>query len=84
MTVGKGFGVVANEIRKLSGNSNDASIEIEKTLKELQKDLENITKEVTSINNTVIDQLEKAKEINLQVERFGEISKVLLQLSNRL
>ena len=82
--VGKGFGVVANEIRKLSGNSNDASIEIEKTLKELQKDLENITKEVTSINNTVIDQLEKAKEINLQVERFGEISKVLLQLSNRL
>lgn len=83
-TVGKGFGVVANEIRKLSGNSNDASIEIEKTLKKLQKDLENITKEVTSINNTVIDQLEKAKEINLQVERFGEISKVLLQLSNRL
>jgi hypothetical protein len=82
--VGKGFGVVANEIRKLSGNSNDASIEIEKTLRELQKDLENITKEVTSINNTVIDQLEKAKEINLQVERFGEISKVLLQLSNRL
>src|SRR4051794_541808 len=82
--VGRGFGVVANEIRKLSGNSNDASIEIEKTLKELQKDLENITKEVTSINNTVIDQLEKAKEINLQVERFGEISKVLLQLSNRL
>jgi hypothetical protein len=48
------------------------------------KDLENITKEVTSINNTVIDQLEKAKEINLQVERFGETSKVLLQLSNRL
>ena len=82
--VGKGFGVVANEIRKLSGNSNDASIEIEKTLKELQTDLENITKEVTSINNTVINQLEKAKEINLQVERFGEISKVLLQLSNRL
>jgi peptidoglycan hydrolase CwlO-like protein len=82
--IGKGFGVVANEIRKLSGNSNDASIEIEKTLKELQKDLENITKEVTSINNTVIDQLEKAKEINLQIERFGEISKVLLQLSNRL
>lgn len=82
--VGKGFGVVANEIRKLSGNSNDASIEIEKTLKELQKDLENITKEVTSINNTVINQLEKAKEINLQVERFGKISKVLLQLSNRL
>lgn len=82
--VGKGFGVVANEIRKLSGHSNDASVEIEKTLKELQMDLENITKEVTSINNTVIDQLEKAKEINLQVERFGEISKVLLQLSNRL
>lgn len=82
--VGKGFGVVANEIRKLSGNSNDASVEIEKTLKKLQKDLENITKKVTSINNTVINQLERAKEINLQVEKFGEISKVLLQLSNRL
>ena len=82
--VGRGFGVVANEIRKLSGNSNDASVEIEKTLKELQIDLQRITEEVTSINNTVINQLEKAKEINSQVDRFQEISKLLLELSNRL
>jgi Methyl-accepting chemotaxis protein (MCP) signalling domain len=82
--VGRGFGVVANEIRKLSGNSNDASVEIEKTLNELQLDLQLITDEVTSINNTVINQLEKAKEINLQVDRFQEISKLLLELSKRL
>ncbi|WP_428908214.1 methyl-accepting chemotaxis protein [Niallia sp. Krafla_26] len=82
--VGRGFGVVADEIRKLSGNSNDASIEIEKTLNELHKDLENITKEVASINDTVIKQLEKAKLINKQIERFSEISQLLLQLSNRL
>lgn len=82
--VGRGFGVVANEIRKLSGNSNDASVEIEKTLNELQIDLQRITDEVTSINNTVINQLEKAKEINSQVDRFQEISTLLLELSKRL
>jgi len=82
--VGKGFGVVANEIRKLSGNSNDASVEIEKTLCDLQVDLQKITEEVTAINSTVIDQLEKAKEINSRISRFEEISKLLLDLSNRL
>lgn len=82
--VGKGFGVVANEIRKLSGNSNDASVEIEKTLNELQVDLQKITEEVTSINDTVISQLEKAKEINSRIEKFEQISKLLLELSNRL
>lgn len=82
--VGKGFGVVANEIRKLSGHSNDASVEIEKTLRQLQIDLQNITEEVTAINTTVINQLEKAKEINSRISRFEEISKLLLALSNRL
>ncbi len=82
--VGRGFGVVANEIRKLSGNSNDASKEIENTLNELQIDLQNITDEVTTINNTVIDQLEKAKEINAKISKFEDISKLLLKLANRL
>ncbi|KEF37498.1 methyl-accepting chemotaxis protein [Schinkia azotoformans MEV2011] len=82
--VGRGFGVVADEIRKLSGHSNDASIEIEKTLNDLKIDLQSITDEVTSINNTVISQLEKAKEINTRIERFEEISKLLLQLSSKL
>jgi hypothetical protein len=82
--VGKGFGVVANEIRKLSGNSNDASKEIETTLNELQIDLQQITEEVNSINSTVIEQLEKAKEINSRIAKFENISKLLLELANRL
>ncbi len=82
--VGRGFGVVADEIRKLSGHSNDASVEIEKTLNDLKIDLQSITDEVTSINNTVISQLEKAKDINSRIERFEEISKLLLQLSSKL
>lgn len=82
--VGKGFGVVANEIRKLSGNSNDASKEIENTLNELQLDLQKITEEVNSINSTVIEQLEKANEIHEKIAKFEDISKLLLKLANRL
>lgn len=81
---GRGFGVVANEIRKLSGESNDASVEIKKTLGDLQVDLQKITEEITSINNTVISQLEKAKEINSRMEKFEEISKLLFELANNL
>jgi hypothetical protein len=82
--VGRGFGVVADEIRKLSGHSNDASKEIENTLNELQNDLQKITEEVNSINSTVINHLGKAKEINTKIEKFDEISKLLLDLSNKM
>ena len=82
--VGRGFGVVADEIRKLSGHSNDASKEIENTLNELQNDLQKITEEVNSINSTVINHLSKAKEINTKIEKFDEISKLLLDLSNKM
>ena len=82
--VGRGFGVVADEIRKLSGHSNDASKEIENTLKDLQNDLQKITEEVNSINNTVINHLDKAKEINTEIAKFDQISKLLLDLSNKM
>lgn len=82
--IGKGFGIVADEIRKLSGNSNEASIEIEKTLSALQVDLQKTTDKVFAINHTIMAQLEKAKEINSRIETFEEISKLLLSLSNRL
>jgi uncharacterized protein YukE len=81
---GRGFGVVADEIRKLSGESNDASVEIKKTLSDLQVDLQKITEEITSINNTVISQLEKAKEINSRMEKFEQISSLLFDLANKL
>jgi uncharacterized protein YukE len=81
---GRGFGVVADEIRKLSGESNDASVEIKKTLGDLQAELQKITEEITSINNTVISQLEKAREINSRMEKYEEISKLLLKYSNEL
>ena len=82
--VGRGFGVVADEIRKLSGHSNDASKEIEHTLNELQNDLQKITEEVNSINSTVINHLDKAKEINTKIEKFDGISKLLLDLANKM
>jgi hypothetical protein len=82
--VGRGFGVVADEIRKLSGHSNDASKEIENTLKDLQKDLKKITEEVNSINSTVINHLDKANEINTEIAKFDQISKLLLDLSNKM
>ena len=82
--VGRGFGVVADEIRKLSGHSNDASKEIEHTLNELQNDLQKITEEVNSINSTVINHLDKAKEIDTKIAKFDQISKLLLDLSNKM
>ena len=82
--VGRGFGVVADEIRKLSGHSNDASKEIEHTLNELQNDLQKITEEVNAINSTVINHLDKAKEIDTKIAKFDQISKLLLDLSNKM
>ena len=54
---GKGFSVVAEEIRKLSEKTSDSAAEIEKLLNEIKTDIENTKMEMDSMN-------ESSKELN--------------------
>jgi hypothetical protein len=60
---GRGFGVVADEIRKLSGESNDASVEIKKTLNDLQIDLQKITDEIPQLTIPLLVNWKKQKKL---------------------
>jgi methyl-accepting chemotaxis protein len=62
---GKGFAVVANEVKKLANHTNISTLDIEKNIKELQTDIDNIA---STINSTA-KQLNTGKQL---VEASGE------------
>jgi len=57
--VGRGFGVVAEEIRKLAANSADSTKQISTVLRELQKDSGNLYEQLVYVND-VIGQIAQA------------------------
>ncbi|WP_408893006.1 methyl-accepting chemotaxis protein [Paenibacillus taichungensis] len=69
---GAGFGVVATEVRKLSTGTNEATVNIEQSLKEVQHSIRQMEEEITSI----------AQSSNQQAELVTEFSEVIDQLNN--
>ncbi|MDN4603637.1 methyl-accepting chemotaxis protein [Paenibacillus sp. F6_3S_P_1C] len=69
---GAGFGVVASEVRKLSTGTKEATVNIERSLKEVQHSIRQMEQEITSI----------AQSSNQQAELVTEFSDVIDQLNN--
>lgn len=77
---GRGFSVVANEIRKLSASSNEA---VEKINEILQKAIDSVTRivdEIQKTNDSTQEQAATTEEINASVEELSSISKMLIEL----
>ncbi|CAB1248161.1 methyl-accepting chemotaxis protein [Clostridium sp. MT-14] len=79
---GKGFDVVAHEIRKLSSSSSDSLKEIDEILKKIQYSISDIYKNMNSINGTFNDEVSKFEDINAILQELSASSQILKDIAN--
>lgn len=75
---GKGFSVVADEIRKLATNSKDNVTQIDEITKGIQNAIQDLNKAFTGVNQFSVNQAATIQEISSTIQ---EISKTAQQLS---
>ncbi|REL34965.1 methyl-accepting chemotaxis protein [Thalassotalea euphylliae] len=67
---GRGFAVVADEVRSLAGNSKESSEKIASLLNQLQSITEQVVKSIddsAELSKTALDKFEQAKDVSEQV-----------------
>lgn len=82
--MGKGFGVVANEIRKLSGSSSESIKEINEVLHNLQKSIENITNNMNENNKMFQIQAANIEEIDASIQELNNTAQLIKQIGEKL
>lgn len=81
---GRGFSVVANEIRKLASGSKSSVHEITVALTKIKNDINSILEFVNAFSNTSESQAANAEELAANSERLSELSSQLLKLTESL
>lgn len=79
--MGKGFNVVAQEIRKLSSSSSESIKKIDVVLKKIQSSVSNISENIDDINNTFSKQASSFQEINALIQELSANAEVLENIS---
>ncbi|MFC2287527.1 MAG: methyl-accepting chemotaxis protein [Selenomonas sp.] len=81
---GRGFSVVAEEVRKLADSSQEAVGKIVEALGSMEKASANIEEKIKSINLLLEEQAANMKEINTSVVQAKEISGDIEKLSKSM
>lgn len=78
---GRGFSVVASEMRKLSTLSNESAQQVSDMLNEMNRSIENIMKEINVITEDSKTQVETTSQISVAIEEVTKSSEKLVDLS---
>ena len=81
---GKGFSVVAGEVRDLAQTSDNVSKEIVKDLDQMDKYVTDVVNKFSSINEEILDRDEKMSSINQIVSEIGSKLKDINDVMNML
>jgi copper chaperone CopZ len=81
---GRGFKVVANEIRKLSTSTMNSLKQINEVLENINGNIENISIDVIESNGVFEDQAASLQEISSSLQQLNETAKILEKLSKKL
>lgn len=78
---GKGFSVVAGEIRKLATNSKESTGKINETLAKIKENIDQIVSVISEITDTSATQSRQADQIAAGSQALNDLSSKLLKLS---
>lgn len=81
---GRGFTVVAKEIRKLSSETNESIGKIETVIKDISSAIKTINDKVLNVNSISDKQLIAMEKITASIENLNSTAKLLGQLSEEL
>ncbi|MBI6872534.1 methyl-accepting chemotaxis protein [Clostridium aciditolerans] len=74
---GRGFNVVAQEIRKLSTSSAESIKKIDQVLKKIQSSVSNVSENIADINDTFNKQASSFQEINALLQELSASAQIL-------
>lgn len=81
---GRGFDVVAKEIRKLSTSTTESIKKVDGVLKNISSSIKNINKKVTDTNQVFEVQASSLEEIAASVQELNSTAQVLYEFATRL
>ncbi|MFS0561325.1 methyl-accepting chemotaxis protein [Terribacillus sp. 179-K 1B1 HS] len=81
---GKGFGVVADEIRKLSDNTKEAVQTIGKSLTEIRTSIENLTLSINEVSTSSEEQSVVMVEFMDDIQALDEKSKQIIETMKKV
>ncbi|PRR76877.1 putative sensory transducer protein YfmS [Clostridium liquoris] len=80
--LGKGFSVVASEIRKLSNSSNESITKINQVIKEIQASVGNILNSIKEVNETSHNQAAALEELTASIQELNTTAESLKEISS--
>jgi len=81
---GRGFSIVASEVRKLADHSKQASSNIERTIREMNDQIDHIIAKINSMSDLTEAQAALTEEVNASIEEVSTMSEELLGTLRKL
>lgn len=81
---GKGFGVVSNEIRKLSKSSSDSVKEISEILNDIQNSIGEISNKFADSNEIFDSQTAEIEEITATIQELNSTASILKEYASKM
>lgn len=80
---GRGFSVVAQEIRKLSNSSSESIKKIDEVLKKIQKSISEITLNINETHSVFQEQAASLQEITASIEELNSTAQILNEIASK-